>query len=76
MVAKYVGKVSPQQIYPVKNSKKTLESLKTVGIALSPNQARELSDLLLRAHTGECNTNSVIDLTAFRGQKMVTVTRR
>ncbi len=75
MVTEYEGNIKCQQIYPVKNSNKTLGSLITVGIALSPNQARELSDLL-RGLTEECNTNSVIDLTAFRGQNMVTVTRR
>jgi hypothetical protein len=70
---KSFGSISDVKMYPVLDSKKTLDDLKTVALWVSDAQAVDLARMLLNAaHKGA----KPIAITGFRQTGQVTVTAR
>ena len=67
---KSVGNIHATKVYPSVGSPKTMESLKTIGLLLSPKEQRDLALLLLTS----AKTEKACDVTAHRDTHQVTVT--
>lgn len=66
------GNISCEQIYPVLGTNKNLTELKSVAFRLTDTQAIKLARALLAA----TQDWRMIDVTAFRLRKLITVTGR
>jgi uncharacterized protein YoaH (UPF0181 family) len=71
MARKSYGNIDCKQIYPVLETQKQVDQLKTVAFQLTKQQAINLARNLLSA---SLDTGEAIDVTAFRLRNIVTVT--
>jgi hypothetical protein len=73
---KYEGSIRCICVYPTEQSSdKQIETLKSVGMSLTPGNAKELGELL-QSLAAKCPAGAIVDVTAWREKNQVSVSQR